>query len=68
MHNLLLFSDLCNQYLIYLYTSKYNKHLTINMKKIYFTLLTMLFPLLMMAQGWPANYSGVMLQGFYWDS
>ncbi len=20
------------------------------------------------AQGWPANYSGVMLQGFYWDS
>ena len=21
-----------------------------------------------MAQGWPANYGGVMLQGFYWDS
>jgi len=21
-----------------------------------------------MAQGWPANYEGVMLQGFYWDS
>ena len=21
-----------------------------------------------MAQGWPENYSGVMLQGFYWDS
>ena len=21
----------------------------------------------MMAQGWPENYSGVMLQGFYWD-
>ena len=20
------------------------------------------------AQGWPANYDGVMLQGFYWDS
>ena len=20
------------------------------------------------AQGWPANYGGVMLQGFYWDS
>ena len=20
------------------------------------------------AQGWPANYEGVMLQGFYWDS
>ncbi|WP_297225757.1 alpha-amylase family glycosyl hydrolase [uncultured Prevotella sp.] len=22
----------------------------------------------MQAQGWPANYDGVMLQGFYWDS
>ena len=22
----------------------------------------------MLAQGWPANYDGVMLQGFYWDS
>ena len=22
----------------------------------------------MFAQGWPANYEGVMLQGFYWDS
>ena len=22
----------------------------------------------MMAQGWPQNYGGVMLQGFYWDS
>lgn len=21
-----------------------------------------------MAQGWPAGYGGVMLQGFYWDS
>ena len=20
------------------------------------------------AQGWPSNYEGVMLQGFYWDS
>lgn len=25
-------------------------------------------PLMMMAQGWPDNYGGVMLQGFYWDS
>ena len=24
--------------------------------------------MVMMAQGWPANYGGVMLQGFYWDS
>lgn len=27
-----------------------------------------LFPLYIMAQGWPSNYGGVMLQGFYWDS
>ena len=27
-----------------------------------------MLPLLMLAQGWPANYDGVMLQGFYWDS
>ena len=27
-----------------------------------------LLPLLLKAQGWPVNYSGVMLQGFYWDS
>ncbi len=27
-----------------------------------------LLPLLSLAQGWPANYGGVMLQGFYWDS
>ena len=26
------------------------------------------FAATMMAQGWPANYGGVMLQGFYWDS
>lgn len=25
-------------------------------------------PLSILAQGWPANYGGVMLQGFYWDS
>lgn len=25
-------------------------------------------PLLLAAQGWPENYGGVMLQGFYWDS
>ena len=27
-----------------------------------------LLPVLAVAQGWPANYGGVMLQGFYWDS
>src|SRR3712207_5614659 len=38
------------------------------MKRIYSALCVMLFSLATMAQGWPANYSGVMLQGFYWDS
>ena len=38
------------------------------MKKIFTTALVMLLPLLTLAQGWPANYDGVMLQGFYWDS
>lgn len=38
------------------------------MKKIYTTLLSLLVPTLMMAQGWPENYKGVMLQAFYWDS
>lgn len=28
----------------------------------------MLIAISAMAQGWPANYGGVMLQGFYWDS
>jgi len=28
----------------------------------------MMLPLIIMAQGWPKDYSGVMLQGFYWDS
>lgn len=38
------------------------------MKKIYFTLIALLTSMNMLAQGWPANYSGVMLQGFSWDS
>jgi alpha-amylase len=40
------------------------------MKKIYTTLLLLLMPMLMMAQaqGWPANYDGVMLQAFSWDN
>ena len=39
------------------------------MKRI--TLLLILLPLLRLgicAQGWPSDYGGVMLQGFYWDS
>lgn len=38
------------------------------MKKIYFTLIALLASINMFAQGWPANYSGVMLQGFSWDA
>lgn len=38
------------------------------MKKIYLTLVVLLATINMFAQGWPANYSGVMLQGFYWNS
>ena len=38
------------------------------MKKIYTTLVALMASLSMQAQGWPANYDGVMLQGFYWNS
>ena len=38
------------------------------MKKFFTTALVVMLPLLMLAQGWPANFNGVMLQGFYWDS
>ena len=38
------------------------------MKKIYFTLFALLASINMLAQGWPVNYSGVMLQGFSWDA
>lgn len=38
------------------------------MKKIFSTLVALLATANMFAQGWPANHSGVMLQGFYWDS
>lgn len=38
------------------------------MKKVSLLLFAAGIPVLSMAQGWPANYGGVMLQGFYWDS
>lgn len=38
------------------------------MKKLSFLLLSAALPAMSFAQGWPANYDGVMLQGFYWDS
>ena len=39
-----------------------------NMRKKLLSLMLLLIPVGILAQGWPANYSGVMLQGFYWDS
>lgn len=37
------------------------------MKKILCLLALAVSPIGVMAQGWPANYPGVMLQAFYWD-
>ena len=38
------------------------------MKRFYTLILFTLVSLCTFAQGWPAHYDGVMLQGFYWDS
>jgi alpha-amylase len=38
------------------------------MKRFILLLLTLVLQLTVRAQGWPADYVGVMLQGFYWDS
>lgn len=38
------------------------------MKKIITSLMALALPVLMQAQGWPANYGGVMLQSFSWES
>ncbi|HEY9551389.1 MAG TPA: alpha-amylase family glycosyl hydrolase [Prevotella sp.] len=38
------------------------------MKRINTLLLCLALSLLAKAQGWPSDYKGVMLQGFYWDS
>ena len=37
------------------------------MKRILTTLLSFFAVITMTAQGWPSQYGGVMLQGFYWD-
>ena len=37
------------------------------MRKLYSLIITLFFAQVALAQ-WPANYGGVMLQGFYWDS
>ena len=38
------------------------------MKRKLVFLYALVFSLCAMSQGWPTNYGGVMLQGFYWDS
>ena len=38
------------------------------MKRFLLSLIIVLGSLPMLAQGWPSQYEGVMLQGFYWDS
>ena len=43
-------------------------HFTKHLKRVTALLALALAPFAMKAQGWPANYGGVMLQGFYWDS
>jgi alpha-amylase len=37
------------------------------MKRLFTSIITLLATLPMLSQGWPAQYEGVMLQGFYWD-
>ena len=37
------------------------------MKRTSILIMTIAFPLMLLAQGWPANYGGVMLQSFVWD-
>ena len=38
------------------------------MKRIYAIIFYSILSICALAQGWPTNYGGVMLQGFYWDS
>ncbi len=38
------------------------------MKRFFTSIIIFLTTLPLLAQGWPANYDGVMLQGFFWDS
>ena len=38
------------------------------MKRLFSSLILLATTLSTMAQGWPSDYQGVMLQGFYWDS
>lgn len=48
-------------------TLQNNKNIN-RMKKIYSLIVALFATASMLAQGWPAQYGGVMLQGFSWDS
>ena len=38
------------------------------MQRLYATFIALITAISLSAQGWPSNYDGVMLQGFFWDS
>ena len=38
------------------------------MQRLYTTIIALVAAITVSAQGWPQDYSGVMLQGFFWDS
>ena len=38
------------------------------MQRLYATFIALITAISLSAQGWPSNYGGVMLQGFFWDS
>ena len=38
------------------------------MQRLYTTIIALVAAITISAQGWPQDYGGVMLQGFYWDS
>jgi len=38
------------------------------MRRIYTIAMMLMLPAVLLAQGWPTGYGGVMLQGFYWES
>ena len=48
-------------------TAMFNKTFSA-MKKISLLFLSFILHLSVYSQGWPSDYGGVMLQGFYWDS
>ena len=37
-------------------------------KKLITAIAAIACPSMLMAQGWPTNHQGVMLQGFYWNN